>query len=82
MVPISENTKVKKGKKRRYRCTQKKTKKEKKRKQRKNRQSVGILKPDWDINGGKTHSIKFKSKLTFRLLSDGTKDVKKNIKIA
>ena len=43
---------------------------------------MGILKPDWDINGDKTHSIKFKSKLTFRLLLDGTKDVKKNIKIA
>ena len=38
---------------------------------------VGILKPDWDINEGKIHSIKFKGKLIFRLLSDGTKDIKK-----
>ena len=60
----------------------KKTKEEKKRKQGKRRQSVGILKPDWDINGRKTHSIKFKGKLIFRLLSDGTKDIKRNIKIA
>ena len=60
----------------------KKTKKEKKEKQGKRRQSVGILKPDWDINGGKTHSIKFKGKPIFRLLLDGTKDIKKNIKIA
>ena len=62
---------------RRYRSTHKKTKKEKKRKQ-----LVVILKPDWDINGDKTHSIRFKGKLIFRLLSNGTKDIKKNIKIA
>ena len=43
---------------------------------------MGILKPDWDINGDKTHSIKFKGKLIFRLLSDGTKDIERNIKIA
>ena len=40
------------------------------------------MKPDWDINGGKTQSIKFKGKPIFRLLSDGTKDIKRNIKIA
>ena len=38
---------------------------------------MGILKPDWDINEGKIHSIKFKGKLIFRLLSDGTKKIKK-----
>ena len=35
------------------------------------------MKPDWDINEGKTQSIKFKGKPIFRLLSDGTKDIKK-----
>ena len=81
MVSISKNTKVKKGRNVDTEA-RKKTKKEKKRKQGKRRQSVGILKPDWDINGDKTHSIKFKGKLIFRLLSDGTKDIKRNIKIA
>ena len=59
-----------------------KTKKEKKRKQGKRRQSVGILKPDWDINGSKTHSIKFTGKPIFRSLSDGTKDIERDIEIA
>ena len=81
MVSISKNTKVKKGKKHRYKSMQK----DQERKEKKigeKRQSVGILKPDWDINGGKTHNIKFKGKLIFRLLSDGTKYIKRNIKIA
>ena len=51
MVSIFENTKVKKGKKRRYRSTQKDQERKEKKKQGKRRQSVGILKPDWDING-------------------------------
>ena len=40
------------------------------------------MKPDWDINGSKTHSIKFTSKPIFRSLSDGTKDIERDIEIA
>ena len=82
MVSISKNTKVKRGKKRRYRSTQKDQERKEKKKQGKRRPPVGILKPDWDINGGKTHNIKFKGKPIFRLLSEETKDIKRNIKIA
>ena len=82
MVSISKNTKVKRGKKRRYRSTQKDQERKEKKKQGKRRQLVGILKWISNTNRGKTPSIKFQGKPIFRLLSDRTKDIKRNIKIA
>ena len=78
MVPISENTKVKKGKKRRYRSTQKdQERKEKKIGEKK------IVGGYFEARlGHKWGQDPFKGKSIFRLLSDGTKDIKGNIKIA
>ena len=78
MVSISENTKVKKGKKRRYKSTQKDQ--ERKEKKTEVKKTVGGYFEA--ILGHKWGQDPFKGKPIFRLLSDGTKDIKRNIKIA
>ena len=77
MVSISENTKVK-GKKRRYRSTQK----DQERKERKTGEKKTVGGYFEARLGHKWGQDPFKGKPIFRLLSDGTKDIKKNIKIA
>ena len=80
MVSISENTKVK-GKKRRYRSTQK-GQERKERKERKTGEKKTVGGYFEAIFGHKWGQDPFKGKPIFRLLSDGTKDIKRNIKIA
>ena len=81
MIPVSENTKVKKMKKRRYRCTQKgQERKERKERKTGEKKTVGGY---FEARlGHKWGKDPFKGKPIFRLLLDGTKDIKKNIKIA
>ena len=80
MVSISENTKVK-GKKRRYRSTQK-GQERKERKERKTGEKKAVGGYFEARFGHKWGQDPFKGKPRFRLLSDGTKDIKRNIKIA